>query len=233
MCGRYALDVTGEQIAVAFGAGLGSAGAWEPSWNIAPTRDAPIVRTGDAGLQVDLLRWGLVPAWADDPAMGARLINARCETVPVKPAYRESFRRRRCLVPIRAFYEWRREGRGPARPVAVRGDRPGLLGLAGLWASWDSPEGGCLESFTIVTTAAGPRLRSVHDRMPVVLSAEGAAIWLDHRNAEAGGPDGQRLERILGSATDAGLVVGTLWVVDTIVESAFRCHCLHSCCTLQ
>lgn len=207
MCGRYALDVTGEEIAVAFRAGLGSAAAWQPSWNIAPTRRVPVVRHGRAGLQVDLLRWGLVPAWADDAGMGGRLINARCETVREKPAYRESFRRRRCLVPIRAFYEWHREGRSPARPVAVRGDGAGLLGLAGLWASWHSAEGESLETFTILTTAAGPWLRAVHDRMPVVLRTEDATVWLDHRTAEAGGPDEERLAMVLAAATDGGLVM--------------------------
>lgn len=210
MCGRYALDVTGLEIADAFAEGLGaipdrSAGPmagdavdWTPRWNIAPTQEAPVIRLDDSASPVlDRLRWGLVPPWADDPVIGSRMINARGESVHEKPSYREPFRHRRCLVPIRAFYEWKRSHGGRKVPYAVRSADDGLLLLAGLWTRSDRVPEGVLDTFTIVTTAPNARFASIHDRMPVVLDGKDRRLWLDHRDEAAGGPSSARLRELL------------------------------------
>ncbi len=205
MCGRYALDVTGSEIAAAFGDGLGAiagiavgtADSWRPRWNIAPTLDAPIIRATPAGRAVvDLLRWGLVPPWADDPAMGSRLINARGETIATKPSFRDGFRHRRALVPARAFYEWASID-GRRVPHAIRAEDGGLLAFAAIWSRADRVPAGPIETFTIVTTTPNDRLRSVHDRMPVVLDGPDRGRWLDHRLDTEGGPSADELQQML------------------------------------
>ncbi len=132
------------------------------------------------------LRWGLIPAWAKDPAIGNRLINARAESAAEKPAFRAAMRRRRCLVVADGFYEWQPAG-GPKtetvprakQPYLIRlhGDRP--FGFAGLWEAWEASDHATLETCTILTTAANDLVRSIHDRMPVILPASGYAAWLD------------------------------------------------------
>lgn len=133
---------------------------------------------GQGGPRGASLRWGLVPSWASDPAIGNRLINARSETAHRKPAFREAFRGGRCLVPADGFFEWKKTPHGRL-PVWVHAEGEGLLTLAGLSDRWESPEGEVLESFTILTTDASDLLRPVHDRMPVVLRPEARAAWLD------------------------------------------------------
>lgn len=209
MCGRYALDVTGPEIAAAFtdglgaipGMAIGSGADWSPRWNIAPTQPAPVVRRGRGeGLVLDLLRWGLVPPWADDPAIGSRMINARGESAHEKPSYREPWRHRRCLVPIRAFYEWSTSG-GRKVPHAIRAADDGLLALAGLWTrsdrAFDAGTSEGLETFTVITTAPNPRFAEIHDRMPVILDGRDRETWLDHRPESEGGPSSARLHAML------------------------------------
>ena len=124
------------------------------------------------------LRWGLVPAWAKDPAIGNRLINARAESAAEKPAFRAAMRRRRCLVVADGFYEWQRTRPGEAALfIRLHGDRP--FAFAGLWEAWEAPDHSTLETCTILTTAANELVRPIHDRMPVILSASGYAAWLD------------------------------------------------------
>ena len=217
MCGRFALDVTGSEIAAAFADGLGaipgleigSAADWSPRWNIAPTQVAPVIRRGgDGGLRLDSLRWGLVPSWSGDPGIGSRMINARSESVHEKPSYREPFRVTRCIVPIRAFYEWTSMG-GVKVPHAVRGGDGVLLALAGLWTRADRIPGaegdGMLESFTILTTAPNASFASIHDRMPVILDDGDRGTWLDHRSESEGGPTPSRLRGMLRACDDRRL----------------------------
>ena len=125
-----------------------------------------------------LARWGLVPSWAKDPAIGAKLINARAETLAEKPSFKRALESRRCLVPADGFYEWARKGsrKIPHRFTLKDG---GLFAFAGLRETWREPGGGLLESFTIVTTQANDLLKSVHDRMPVILRREDEPLWLD------------------------------------------------------
>jgi len=174
MCGRYTLSTPGTEIAEVFG--LAESAELEPRFNIAPTQWAPVIRRSGEASRLVMCRWGLVPHWAQEPSIGVRMINARSETAHDKPAYRDSFRRRRCLVPADGFYEWKRMGRRKqpyyfglptARPFA----------MAGLWDRWP---GGAepLESFTILTTSANLEVAEVHDRMPVILAPSDWGRWL-------------------------------------------------------
>lgn len=158
-----------------------------PSWNRAPTEDGLVVRrhpeTGARHL--DALRWGLVPRWAKDPSVGSRMINARAESLAGKPAFRDAFRRRRCIVTADGFYEWRAEGgRGAKQPYAVAMADGAPMPLAGLWEGWRAPDGSVLRSFTIVTTDANERLAAIHERMPVILPRDSWPLWLGEEEAE-------------------------------------------------
>jgi putative SOS response-associated peptidase YedK len=176
MCGRYTLTPSADELVEVFDVDELTFEDWAPRYNLAPTQDAPVIIRGPEGeRRMGLMRWGLVPGWADDPGIGNRLINARSETVARRSAFREAFASRRCLVPADGFYEWqRREGEGSGKPVKVphwihRPDRRPFA-FAGLWERWRPSNGGdALVTFTILTTAPNARVRPLHDRMPVVL----------------------------------------------------------------
>ena len=176
MCGRYSL--ARESVDVAVGPErVGRRG--KARHNIAPSQRAPVIRRGTAGLAIDDLRWGLVPAWSRDEAIGVSLINARAETLTDKPAFREAFRRRRCLIVADGFYEWQPLGRSKQPWRFVREDG-GVLLFGGLWESWLPPgQTAPLESFTVITTTPNRVVAPVHDRMPACLDPESAALWLD------------------------------------------------------
>lgn len=176
MCGRYILTAPPEAIADRFD--LREVPPFAPSWNIAPTRVVPVVRETAAGVrECVLLRWGLVPFWAKDPSIGSRMINARAESLPDKPAFRAAFRKRRCLVPVSGFYEWKPEGRHK-QPYLFRLAGAPLFALGGLWEHWTSPEGDAVQTFTIVTTGASAAIRAYHDRMPLVIARGDYDEWL-------------------------------------------------------
>ena len=177
MCGRYSLTTPVEGIRRLFDfAALPNLPA---RYNIAPTQPAPVVRRGgDGRRELALLRWGLVPSWAKDASIGSRLINARAETVADKPAFRAAFKSRRCLVVADGFYEWRKLGDGK-QPYRITLADGGPFAFAGLWERWAPAAGEAIESFAIVTTDANPRLRPIHDRMPVILDPAGHETWLD------------------------------------------------------
>jgi putative SOS response-associated peptidase YedK len=187
MCGRYTLTSPGEVVAEIFE--LVDVPEVLPRYNLAPTQEAAVVRipAPEAPRSLALLRWGLIPAWAKDPAIGNRMINARAESAAEKPAYRDSFRRRRCLVPADGFYEWKRQGKHKQPHLIRRRDRLPFA-FAGLWSSWRSPEHpAAVETFTILTTDPNDLMRGLHDRMPVILDRRDFAAWLDpgHRDAAA------------------------------------------------
>ncbi|MFO1283843.1 MAG: SOS response-associated peptidase [Burkholderiales bacterium] len=178
MCGRYELHSHPAAIALAFG--LGAAPPVAPRYNIAPMQQVPIVRVNAQGArELAFVRWGLVPRWAKDPSIGARMINARGETLKEKPAFRTAFRRHRCLVPADGFYEWKSRGDGTKQPmrIAMRDGTP--FAFAGLTERWLGPDGEPLDTCVIVTTDANVLLRPVHDRMPVIVAAPDYARWLD------------------------------------------------------
>lgn len=152
-------------------------------FNVAPTQPVPVVRAGPAGRRLDLLRWGLLPAWAKDARLGARLINARSETAATTPAFRAAFARRRCLVVCDGFYEWHRPTRAAKQAFHLRRPDGGPLALAGLWERWGGPPGAPLpapvETCAILTVPASAAVARIHDRMPAVLEGEALARWLD------------------------------------------------------
>ena len=197
MCGRYTLTTPSELIADVFG--VDPAIELSPRYNIAPTQSVPVVRaqrTQDR--QLDLLRWGLIPSWARDPAIGNRMINARAETAAEKPSFRSAFRNRRCLVVTDGFYEWKRlAGSRAKQPCWIHRTDGAPFAFAGLWESWqpssDSGDGGArqrttaVESFTIITTTPNDLMKPIHDRMPVILPAESWDTWLDADNTDTDG----------------------------------------------
>lgn len=157
-----------------------------PRYNVAPTQPVTVVVQRDEGRFVELHRWGLVPAWADSVAVGARMINARAETVATSSAFRASFLRRRCLIPADGFYEWRREGK-VKKPFLIhtRDDRP--LAFAGLWAPWRDPSTGeWLLSTAVVTTSANAAVAELHNRMPAILADDEWPLWLDPMISDPG-----------------------------------------------
>lgn len=178
MCGRYELHAHPAAIALAFG--LEHPPHVGARYNIAPTQDVPIVRLNAHGVrELTQVRWGLVPRWAKDPTIGHRMINARGETAATKPAFRNAFRRHRCLVPANGFYEWRTAADGRKQPLWL-GRRDGaLLGFAGLYERWLAPDGHPLDTCTILTTTANDLIAKLHDRMPVILQPADYARWLD------------------------------------------------------
>ena len=127
-----------------------------------------------------MMRWGLIPSWAKDPAIGNRMINARCETVHEKPAFRAAIRFRRCVIPANGFYEWMEEG-GKKHPLYISMKDGSIMGFAGIWDHWKTPDGENLESCSILTTNSNPLIQPIHDRMPVILDAEHCWAWLEDR----------------------------------------------------
>lgn len=176
MCGRYTVSNPGEILPE-----LVQGGEYRESaarYNVAPTQLAPVVVAGEDGSRRAVeMRWGLVPYWAEDPEIGNRMINARSETVAEKPAFRDSFKRRRCLVAADGFYEWQKVP-GGKQPFLIRLEGGAPFGFAGLWDRWHGPRGRVLESFTVLTTTPNELVEPIHDRMPVILTPEGRAIWL-------------------------------------------------------
>ncbi|WKZ12818.1 MAG: SOS response-associated peptidase [Gammaproteobacteria bacterium] len=188
MCGRFAFYSPREAVQAVFGVECGF--DLEPRYNIAPTQLVAAIRAdADGNPAVVPLRWGLVPFWAKDSAIGNRMINARAETLSAKPAFRNAWRKRRCVILASGFFEWR-AGAAPSesRPGASKpaGKTPYFIarpdqqpiGFAGLWERWDKGETP-LETCTIITTTANRHLRDIHDRMPVILPPDALRVWLD------------------------------------------------------
>jgi putative SOS response-associated peptidase YedK len=187
MCGRYSLIVT-DDLGARFRVhdpllGLRS------QFNVTPGREMPVVHDG-AEWRMECMLWGLVPFWAKDASIGRRLINARAETVAEKPAFRNSFAKKRCLVPASGFYEWKGE-RGEKAPFYYRLEDGGHFAFAGLYDVWHDPAGGERKTFIILTTESNALVGEVHDRMPVLLHREDEGAWLD------GESDPSLLKRLL------------------------------------
>ena len=176
MCGRFALKAPPADIARQFG--VDAVPELAPRYNIAPTQDILIIRTdAQARLEAVQVKWGLLPSWAKDISMAAKLANARGETVAEKPAFRSAFRRMRCLIPADGFYEWEATPSGK-QPWFLRLKSQAPLAFAGLWEHWQGPDGAALETATLITTDANELVRPVHDRMPVILPPGDWAAWL-------------------------------------------------------
>lgn len=179
MCGRYFLATLPEALAAYFDIKGHKYPIYPASWNIAPTHSAPVVRLDDNNdFAIDLLHWGLIPAWSKDRKIASQTINARAESVAEKPSFRQAYRRRRCLVPQTGYFEWVGEGRHK-QPFAVVPKEGPLFVAAGLWERWMSPEQIPVESFSILTCAASDEIVSLHDRMPVLLKPDDWRFWLE------------------------------------------------------
>jgi putative SOS response-associated peptidase YedK len=176
MCGRFTFGLAPELISEIFGVSIPE---YLPGrFNIAPGQQLLAIRGTDAGNQAAFLRWGLIPSWAKDPSIGSRMINARSESVHEKPAFRHAVRHRRCIIPSGGFFEWMAKD-GKKIPFYVRSKDGAVLGFAGIWDTWKNPEGECLETCSILTTASNRLIRPLHDRMPVILHHEQYTHWLD------------------------------------------------------
>lgn len=177
MCGRYTLRARLNRLLEIYAAE--SQIEWEPRYNIAPTQDVVAIRHAEDSDQREavLLRWGLIPPWADDPKIGNRMINARSETIAEKPSFKSPLKRRRCLVVADGFYEWRKEGKAK-QPyfIHMKDDQP--FAFAGLWQRWKK-DNLTIESCTIITTAANQLMSPLHDRMPAILSPPDFDTWLN------------------------------------------------------
>ena len=176
MCGRYSLISPVESVVRLFG--LDCRPNLPPRYNIAPNQEVPVVRDRGGGRTLDYMRWGLVPPWAKDAAIGQRMINARAETVMEKPSFRNAFKLRRCLIPADGFYEWKKEGKSKV-PQYIRLKSGEPFGFAGLWETWSAPSGERIQSCTIITTKPNGLIAEIHNRMPVILPRNVEAQWLD------------------------------------------------------
>ena len=183
MCGRFGLFVTPEVLEEYFSLTDLVADAPHPRYNLTPGQAIAAVREHEGRRRLDALQWGLVPFWAKDASIGRRLINARLDSVASKPAFREAWQRRRCLIPASGFYEWSEPRDGRKRPYFIRSSAEPLLALAGLWEKWRTPSGEKLETCVIVTTDANAQLVSIHDRMPLLIPRDAQALWLDPKSS--------------------------------------------------
>jgi putative SOS response-associated peptidase YedK len=179
MCGRYRLSRRKQLVEEYFDTASEEA-EWSPRYNVAPTQPVPVIRQNPRQpiRELSLMRWGLIPSWAKDSSLGAPMINARSETVRTKPAFRDPFRARRCLIPADGFYEWQTRG-NVKQPYCFEVDHGQLFGFAGIWDEWKDSSTGRLESCAILTTTANTLTSAVHDRMPVILDPADYDFWLD------------------------------------------------------
>jgi putative SOS response-associated peptidase YedK len=180
-----------------------------PRYNVAPTQSVPIVANRERRV-LELARWGLVPSWADDLSIGARMINARGESLEQKRAFRDAFTRRRCLVPADGFYEWQAAGKRK-QPYFIHLEPRRPFAFAGLWDRWRAPDQSWVISYTIVTCAANRQLARLHDRMPVVVAPEDFERWLTREPVDPAG-----LQDVIAPADPAG------WVVEPVGEFVNR-----------
>jgi putative SOS response-associated peptidase YedK len=180
MCGRFAQQRPASELAEIFAAEPLTDDPG-PRFNVAPTDEALVVVQREERRAITAYRWGLIPHWADAAKVGSRMFNARAESLTTSPAFRDAFRRKRCLVPVDGFYEWKRDGARRQPYLIGRADgRP--LTLAGLWSGWRDPAADrVVRTFTIVTSGPNDQMADLHDRMPVVVPEAAWSTWLDPR----------------------------------------------------
>jgi putative SOS response-associated peptidase YedK len=185
MCGRFVMKAPPAELVAHFG--LDECADFGPRHNIPPGTDIPVIRQSPEGKRVlHLLRWGLVPHWAKDSGIGAKLNNARGESVAEKPSFRDAFKRRRCLIPASGFYEWKVEGK-IKQPyyISLKSGEP--MAMGGLWESWKTSDGSILRTVCIVTTSPNAVMRPIHDRMPVIVAPANWQSWLSGMPEVVGG----------------------------------------------
>ena len=207
MCGRYSLTSAPEALRALFR--YAEQPNFPARFNIAPTQPIPIVRMVEGRREFALVRWGFLPSWVKDPNQFSLIVNARGESVCDKPAFRAAMKRRRCLIPADGFYEWQATG-GRKQPfyIHARSGRP--LAFAGLWETWEGPNGETVDTAAIVTTRANALLTPLHDRMPVIIAPDAFDLWLN-----CGEVDARTAEALIAPAPD-GLLEA--WPVSTAVN---------------
>ncbi|MCC3359487.1 SOS response-associated peptidase [Bacillus sp. REN16] len=184
MCGRFTLFATYENLISEFDIQqIFNEADYEESYNIAPTHSIVSVINDGTKNRMGYLKWGLIPSWAKDEKMASKMINARSETVDEKPSFKKSFYQRRCIIPMDAFYEWKRDGK-LKKPMLIKMKDDSLFGVAGLWDSWAAPTGEKVHTCTILTTPPNELMAGIHDRMPAILSKEHQKEWLNPRNQD-------------------------------------------------
>jgi putative SOS response-associated peptidase YedK len=181
LCGRFLLVSSSKELAEQFE--LDETPEMRPRYNVAPSQEIAAIRLhpGPQANKRELifLKWGLIPSWSKDPGISQRLINARSETVESKPAFRSSFKKRRILIPANGFYEWKGTQSGARQPYLISFEKFGLLAFAGIYDEWKSPSGDVTRSCAIITTQSNDLIKSVHDRMPVVVPIKDYGLWLE------------------------------------------------------
>jgi putative SOS response-associated peptidase YedK len=219
MCGRYVSVSSPTILAERFQVETVRVAEIEPSYNVAPRAEVPVIAESQGVRTLDLLRWGLVPSWAKDLSIGDRMINARAEKITASNAYKRAFERRRCIVPADGFYEWepvRRDGKKVKQPWFFRRRDGEPLAFAGLWEIWHDPNLGDdaprIRSCVIITTDANDVVRPIHDRMPVVLPESEWSSWLDRENHDVAA-----LQKLLVPAPPDEFET---WPVSTLVNKA-------------
>ena len=211
MCGRFTLSYKADEIQLTLGL-TGMPDEWQPRYNIAPTQAIAAV-LDNKEKKIEFLYWGLVPGWAKDISIGARMINARAETIMDKPSYKSAFQRRRCLILADGFYEWKKsKGKGPSQPYYFQLKNGEPFAFAGIWERWLPPDGSELLSGSIITCAANDVVAPIHDRMPVILDKNSMWSWLEEHS-------GAELSKMLVPYDESKLVITK---VSTIVNSPFN-----------
>ena len=185
MCGRYTLTKAAHLRLKLEEAGYHfdefSHTRFAPRFNVAPTQRVPVI-LNESPKKVSIAKWGLLPFWVKDEKIGASMINARCESVATKPAFRSAFKKRRCLIPADGFYEWAKTTAGKI-PNWFRMADERVFYFAGLWETWNNPSGEKVRTCSIVTTGPNELVAPFHDRMPVILPPEGETVWMDAQSS--------------------------------------------------
>ena len=208
MCGRFAITSAPEALRALFG--YTEQPNFPARFNIAPTQPIAIVRLVEGKREFALVRWGFLPSWVKDPNAFSLIINARGESVCDKPAFRAAMKRRRCLIPVDGFYEWQASGKGPKQPFYIHARSGQPMAFAGLWETWEGPNGEEVDTAAIVTTRANRTLSPLHDRMPVIIAPDAFDLWLN-----CGEVDARTAEALIAPAPDDLLEA---WPVSTAVN---------------
>ncbi len=185
MCGRFFLITDLAKIAEEFGAGRILVD-FKPDRNVAPGQYIPALINQNVQNILTSLRWGLIPSWAKNASIGNKMINARAETITAKPSFKNAFQKRRCLIPVDGFYEWQKTDKGKEPfSISLRSGKP--FGLAGLYERWLSPDQKPIQTCTIITTEANELVKSIHDRMPVIIESKFYNFWMNPDNHDQAG----------------------------------------------
>ena len=182
MCGRFTMTANPEELMARYGVEQLTF-EYQPRYNIAPTQMISAVIDTQGERRIGQLRWGLIPSWAKDEKIAYSTINAKAETVHEKPAFRNSFKRKRCLLPADGFYEWQKTD-GTKQPMRIMLKDKSIFSMAGIYDTWVSPEGIKMHTCSIITTKPNKLMEPIHDRMPVILRREDEAIWLDREKQD-------------------------------------------------